>query len=58
MLRRFEIPTSPTSRWNSVFAKDGQEQTRTLTVCSNITVAIAAWERAKKIFPNDKWLLT
>ena len=41
-----------------VFAKEGLNQTRTIAVCSNITVAVAAWECAKKIFPNDRWLLT
>lgn len=30
---------------------------RTLAVCANITIAIAAWECACKIFPNDRWLL-
>jgi hypothetical protein len=31
---------------------------RTIAVCANITVAIAAWECACRIFPNDRWLLT
>jgi hypothetical protein len=31
---------------------------RTIAVCANITIAIAAWECACKIFPNDQWLLT
>jgi hypothetical protein len=30
---------------------------RTIAVCANITVAIAAWECACKIFPNDRWLV-
>jgi hypothetical protein len=30
---------------------------RTIAVCSNVTIAIAAWECACKIFPNDRWLL-
>ena len=31
---------------------------RTIAVCANITIAVAAWECACKIFPNDRWLLT
>src|SRR5690349_18636051 len=30
---------------------------RTVAVCVNIQIAIAAWECACKIFPNDRWLL-
>jgi hypothetical protein len=30
---------------------------RTIAVSSNITIAIAAWQCACKIFPNDRWLL-
>jgi hypothetical protein len=29
-----------------------------IAVCANITIAIAAWECAVKIFPNDRWILT
>jgi hypothetical protein len=31
---------------------------RTIAVCANITIAIAAWECACKIFPKDRWFLT
>jgi hypothetical protein len=31
---------------------------RTIAVCANVTIAIAAWECACRIFPKDRWLLT
>ena len=31
---------------------------RTIAVCANITIAIAAWECACNIFPKDRWFLT
>jgi hypothetical protein len=31
---------------------------RTIAVCANITIAIAAWECACMIFPKDRWYLT
>jgi hypothetical protein len=31
---------------------------RTIAVSANITIAIAAWECACKIFPKDRWYLT
>jgi hypothetical protein len=33
-------------------------QRRVIAVCSNASVAIAAWECACKIFPKDRWILT
>jgi hypothetical protein len=30
---------------------------RTVAVCVNIYIAVAAWECACKIYPNDRWLL-
>lgn len=31
---------------------------RTIAVSSNITIAVAAWECACKIFPEDRWFVT
>lgn len=33
-------------------------QKRTIAVCANVTIARAAWECARKIFPEDRWILT
>jgi hypothetical protein len=30
---------------------------RTVAVCVNISIAVAAWECACKIYPKDRWLL-
>jgi hypothetical protein len=30
---------------------------RTVAVCVNISIAVAAWACACKIYPNDRWLL-
>lgn len=32
--------------------------TRTIAVCANASIAVAAWECACKIFPDDRWLTT
>lgn len=43
----------------TVFSQDqNQSRGKTVAVCVNITIAVAAWECACKIFPNDRWLLT
>ena len=44
----------------TVFSHAGETgaRGRTIAVSSNITVAIAAWECACKIFPKDRWFLT
>ena len=31
---------------------------RTVAICANATIAVAAWECACKIFPKDRWILT
>ena len=33
-------------------------QRRVVAVCTNASVAVAAWECARKIFPDDRWILT
>ena len=30
---------------------------RTIAICANVSVAVAAWECACKIFPSDRWLV-
>jgi hypothetical protein len=31
---------------------------RLIAVCSNATVAVAAWDCARQIFPDDRWIMT
>ena len=33
-------------------------QRRVIALSSNASVAVAAWECARKIFPGDRWILT
>jgi hypothetical protein len=39
------------------FAKDTDQHLRTISLNGNIEIARAAFETAKKIFPNDRWVL-
>lgn len=59
-VRNPNLPDVATDFGFRVFSMEPEvgERGRTIAVCANITIAVAAWECACKIFPKDRWIVT
>jgi hypothetical protein len=62
LLQRVQNPNLPDVATDFGFRvesvdRKGHSRGRTIAVCANMSIAIAAWQCACKIFPDDRWFL-